>query len=592
MRADVTASRRRTPVGPGVMVLTLLLALLPAVAFALGDAGRLSDAGGDAAADGAASALGETGSPAVATSSSAPSEEASSAPPSLQVPSALPASSQVPASNSAFAPMASASATASASPHAGDAEHTTSSIVHLHERDVFTVRAPLMGHSAEQRAGEASHALERIGEEKELPEVRVEQKGDVAIVFGGATPIIQLGAADTAEAGDASLDVHAASVAEKVRDALKGERNRKAIAQSVFSFSLLIFSGLIAVLLLGKVTELVDKMRAWVAAHPDRLPAVRVLSIDLIRPAAIRAGLSIGLGFGRILSQVGVVYAWLIFALSLFEATSGYTSRLTGFVVAPVSALVGRIGSALPLILITAFATVAVVILMRFVGLFFGSVARGETTLHWLPRDLATPTGVLVRLGIVVVSLLIAAPLVTGNDDGALSRAGVAALVALGVAIAPVLASAAVGIPVVYGRRLRVGDFAEIGGRLGRVLAIGLLDVRLEDDLGCEVRVPHLVSLVHPTRLLGRSPHVSVALVVDPTVPQGHIRGLLIDVARRFGSTSKVDLVRLDADGAHYQVTVANAIRSADGDLASAVADALCRENVALGRSPRTVLSA
>ena len=42
------------------------------------------------------------------------------------------------------------------------------------------------------------------------------------------------------------------------------------------------------------------------------------------------------------------------------------------------------------------------------------SWTRGETSLSWLPRDLATPTGVLVRLGIVVVSLLIAAPLVGG----------------------------------------------------------------------------------------------------------------------------------------------------------------------------------
>jgi hypothetical protein len=527
----------------------------------------------------APSATGSGEGPAPSAAASQQGEQAPSAP----VPSA--------AAAVVSAPVPSASSAPNALPNASTTQQPPSAPVRLHDRDVFSVRAPLMGQTAEQRALAATRVLERIVDEREAPEVRLEQKGDIAIVFGGATPIIQLGPADAAEAGDASLDVHAASITERVRDALKAERNRKVIAQSVFSFSLLVFSGLIAVLLLRKVTELVDKTRSWVVEHPEKLPALRVLSIDLVRPAALRAGLSVALGFGRVFSQMGVIYAWVLFALSLFEATSGYSARLTGFVVAPVSALVGRVGSALPLVLITALATVATVILVRFVGLFFGSVGRGETTLTWLPRDLAMPTGVLVRIGIVVVSLLVAAPLVTGNDDGALARAGVAAMIALGIAIAPVLACAAVGIPVVYGRRLHIGDFAEIGGRRGRVLAIGLIDVRLEDDLGCEIRVPHLVSLVHPTRVLGRSAHVSVALVIDPAVPQGHVRTLLVEIARRFGTASKVDLVRLDADGAHYEVTVANALPGASGDLASALADALCRENVALGRSHRTAVA-
>ena len=40
-------------------------------------------------------------------------------------------------------------------------------------------------------------------------------------------------------------------------------------------------------------------------------------------------------------------------------------------------------------------ATLAVVVLIRFVGLFFGSVSRGETSLGWLPSDLAVATGVV-----------------------------------------------------------------------------------------------------------------------------------------------------------------------------------------------------
>ena len=100
-------------------------------------------------------------------------------------------------------------------------------------------------------------------------------------------------------------------------------------------------------------------------------------------------------------------------------------------------------GAALPLFVVAAVAAVALGVAVRFVGLFFVGVARGETHLSWLPPDLAGPTSVLVRAGMVLVSIVLAAPLITGNDDGTLSRAGVVALVALGMACTPVLACAA-----------------------------------------------------------------------------------------------------------------------------------------------------
>jgi hypothetical protein len=186
----------------------------------------------------------------------------------------------------------------------------------------------------------------------------------------------------------------------------------------------------------------------------------------------------------------------------------------------------------------------------------------------------------------VVVALLVAAPLITGNDDGALARAGIAALVALGFASSPVLASVAAGIPAVYGRRVRIGDYAEIGGRMGRVLSVSLLEVRLEDELGCHLRIPHLMSLVHSTKVLGPSPIATVDVVIDPLAPQSHVRSVLTAVARRFGTVVKVDLVRLDAEGAHYRVAARGHASISDSELSTGIADALGRENIALGRSP------
>jgi Mechanosensitive ion channel len=322
------------------------------------------------------------------------------------------------------------------------------------------------------------------------------------------------------------------------------------------------------------------------ANHPDRLPSLRFHGSDLVRPAALRGGLSVALSAGRVLSQLGIAYGWLLFASSLFESTRTYTERLTGFVLTPLSALIGRVGSALPVLVILTAAILVTVLLVRFVGLFFGSIAKGETTLGGLPRDLAGPTGALVRVGIVVVALLVAAPLITGNDDGALARAGVATLVALGFASAPVLASIVAGIPVIYGRRVRVGDHVEIGERIGRVVTVTLLEVRLEDDLGCAISVPHLTSLVSPTRVLGISPLVTVDVIADPRVAQSHVRSVLLAAARRFDSGVKVDLLRLDSGGAHYRIAARTRVSQGDDDLATALAAALAAEEVALGNGP------
>ena len=114
--------------------------------------------------------------------------------------------------------------------------------------------------------------------------------------------------------------------------------------------------------------------------------------------------------------------------LSLFEATRGYTQKMTGVVVAPLSQLMTRLATALPLLVVAALAAVSVFVLVRFVGLFFASVARGETPLGWLPADLAAPTSVLLRSGIVIAALVFLAPIVTGDADGVVTRVGIIAI--------------------------------------------------------------------------------------------------------------------------------------------------------------------
>jgi small-conductance mechanosensitive channel len=455
----------------------------------------------------------------------------------------------------------------------------TTAIVRVHEREVYVVRVPRAGQAPQDRARLAGQALEAVLEEGEDSEARVERQGATAVVFVGKSPILTLTEDDAAAAGDATLEVHAAGVATRVTEGLRTERKRSAIATTVFSFSLLVFSALIAFLLLRRVGEVGGKVRAWVQKNPDRIPALHLGKIEVVSKRAVRGVLSIALVVGHRIAQVAIAYGWVLVALSLFESTRAYTERLTGFVLTPLSALLGRVGSALPLLVVTGVAALALGVVVRFTGLFFGSIARGETKVGWLPLDLAEPTSVLARAGLVVVGLILAAPLITGSDEGALSRAGVAALVALGLACTPVLASAAAGVPQVFGRRMRPGDHVEIGGLSGRVRRVTLLEVELEDRFGCELRVPHLLLLVKTTRVLGHAELLTADVSVDPRASQTAAHDALMAAARTISSRAKVELLSLDHAGARYRVTC----EAGAGSLAGAIADALAKEGIELG---------
>jgi small-conductance mechanosensitive channel len=473
-----------------------------------------------------------------------------------------------------------APAAAAASAATTSASAPAPAVVRVHERAAFTLKAARAGQSPADRARAASRALETVVEEGEPPESRVEEQDGAAVIFIGKTPIVTLGEEDAAAEGE-SLHVYASSVAARVQEGVRAEQTRSTIASTVFSVSLLVFSGLIAFLLFRRVGEFADRARAWVKANPERIPALRLRHIEVIRPKAVRGAVQIALGLGHLLAQISIGYAWLLIALSLFNATRGYTERLTGFVLTPFWALLGRLGSALPVVVVASIAAVAVGVLVRFVALFFESVALGDTKLSWLPSELAAPTSVLARAGIIVVSLVLSAPLLTGTDDGALSRVGVAVLVAIGLSATPVIASVAAGIPVVFGRRLVAGEFVEIGTHTGRVKELSLLTITLEGSDGSELRIPHLLGLVRATRVIGSAPAVSFEITVDAGEAQARVRELLLTALAPRTARATVELITLDSGGARYRITAF--IAHGGGDLPSALADTLRAENIALG---------
>jgi len=455
----------------------------------------------------------------------------------------------------------------------------------IHDTVVFVLRHPHGRKSASERAAAAGEALTRAVDAQGTEEVRVVRQGEAFVVYAGSIPIVELYQEDVEGAGYSTLETRAAAVGARVHDSIAAEKRRSAIAGTVFAFSLLVFVGLVAFYVLRKIGEFFERARKWTLDNPDRITGIRVQSQEVVGPTALRGGVLITLIVGRFVAQAGVFYLWLVFALSLFQSTRPYTEKLTGFVVTPLSDLAARIAASLPVAVMVAVSGITVYVLLRFVQLFFEGIARNQTVVPWLPQDLAGPTSIIVRAGIIVLALVLVAPLVTGDSNGALARAGLVVLLALGISSAPLLGSIAVGVVMVFGRRIRPGEYAEVGGRTGRVLAVGLIDVRLRDRDGCEVRVPHLLSLVHPTRILGVRPRVAVEVTVSPDSAPAHVRQVLIDAVSVLGEAAAVELTAMDADAACYRVVVSIVPELGAGQVRIAIAEALHDAGIALGRA-------
>jgi hypothetical protein len=386
----------------------------------------------------------------------------------------------------------------------GAPQAEASAVVSLRDKPVFTLARGDNGLGVVERARAVSRALIKAALVTTPDPAHWETRGTRAVVFVGPVEVVSLSSDDALAAGSGTLEQLAAQVTAKVQTAVSTERTRSSWAKTVFSSSLVVFFGLITLYLMGKLRDFCGAARDFLIMSPRRVPALRLNKLEVLGPASVRNALIIVVSVGRVLGLVGLGYAWLVVSLSLFERTRPLVQRLTFVLLDPMSALVSRVATGLPVVVVAAVALALIAVLLRITDLFFASVARGETHLVWVPPDVAHATSVLVRAGLVLVALLFAGPILTGDRDGPLSRTALVLLGCAALAATPILCSLLAGIATVFSRAVRLGDQIEYGGQRGKVHDIGMLWLVLEDEQGASVRVPHLRSLWFPTRVYKR----------------------------------------------------------------------------------------
>jgi small-conductance mechanosensitive channel len=421
--------------------------------------------------------------------------------------------------------------------------------VRLKSARVLSLSASRGGADAARRARDASAALAAAAAAG--GEVAVEAGEREATLRVGASTILVLGAEDAAAARVASAESLAREAAPRMTAALRSERRRLAAQEAVFSVSLLVASALVVFLVARRLTRVAAALATRLRGHRLVADGIRVAGAEVASPGATHGAAYLATQLGLRLVQAALAYAWVLFALSLFPGTRGAVARLAGAVFDPALALLVRLGRAVPTGVALLLATAALAFAVRAGRIVLESVARGESHLPLVPRDLARPAGALLALAAALVALFFAGPFL-GETTGPLAWISIAAVVAAALAAAPLVAGALAGVPLVFGRAVRVGDQVEAEGRSGRVVAISLLALVLEDEAGARVRVPFLALAVRPVRVLPREPRGTVELLVDAGADP-----VAVEAALRAGTGpgARAELVGVDAGAARWRVS-------------------------------------
>jgi small-conductance mechanosensitive channel len=471
---------------------------------------------------------------------------------------------------------------------ARDAEAQARAPVRVGETVVVVLQADRDGQSPLSRASRASAAITATLTDPGEPEVRVEVGEREATVFVGSSAVLELTQEDAIASGESALGPYAGTVSAELRQALTNERRRSRIAESVLSWSLVVFLGLVAFYLIKQVASLAQRARAWLEGHEDQRLTVSVRGIELVQPAVLRSTALVVVSLTRWLGKFVIFYGWLIVVLSLFESTRGYTEQLTGFVLSPLSQLMGRLATALPLLVVAGFAALAVFVLVRFTGLFLRSVERHEIAISWLPADLARPTSALARIAIVLGAVVFGGPLVTGSTEDSLARVGAIAMATLGLAATPLLASALVGTRVLFGRQLFPGEHVRMGQREGVVSAVTLLEIRIRTAEGTEQSIPHLATLWTSLERLGRAPRVWLDLHVSPAQPPAEVLRALERGAGLVASDCRAEVVGIGGGQLHYRVSATLIAFAERSLLVQRVLGELTQAGIAVAELPTT----
>lgn len=408
----------------------------------------------------------------------------------------------------------------------------------VYNRPIVAFRAPLFGAPPAERA---LRARERIDETLALGgpgrvAAQPHPVGRIVLVDGRLAFVLQASDVDL-ERGETLEAATAAAVArlEEAIGATRASRDLAGVGHGLLR--VLMYTAIAAALVWASGVAVRAAARRLMRAADSGASRLRVGGLALLQRDTLTVVIRHALVGLRWVLLGLVAYHWVGSVLRAFAYTRPWGEQLHGFLLG----LLGSVGQAalneVPDLLVAVLIFVLASGASRAAGAFLARAAR-VGTIGWLDRDTLGSTRRLVTLGIWLFALAMAYPYLPGSDTEAFR--GLSVLLGLMISLggSSLVGQAASGLVLMYTRTLSVGEYVQIDGHEGTVVALGAFRARIRTGMGEELSLPNALVMSTVTRNYSRAVSgpgyvVSTDVTIGYDTPWRQVHAMLIEAARR-----------------------------------------------------------
>ncbi|MBX9961771.1 MAG: mechanosensitive ion channel family protein [Burkholderiales bacterium] len=409
----------------------------------------------------------------------------------------------------------------------------------IYNRDVITLRAPLLSYAPAERVAAARRRIEDALDRGGAGEVTLKPHAEGMLVEVDGRTVFAVQPADLDTLGDETLEMAATAARDRLSEAIAAAREAHGAGLWLRAAGWTALGTLIWLAIL----RLIHRTNRWLGRRVSAAVQERVEHLKVGGVVAVQS-----LHFGAIVRRtvtivgwiVGLVatYGWLTFVLERFPFTRPWGEQLEGRLLEFFTHLGLSIVAALPGLFTVVVIVVITRAIIRLVRVFFDRVEAGEIRVGWLDAELARPTRRIVNVVLWLFALAMAYPYLPGANTDAFKGLSVLVGLMISIGASSIVAQAASGLILMYSRAFRVGEFVKIGDAEGTVAELTLFATRVRTGLSEEVVLPNAYVLSNVSRNFSRAAgsqgftlHAKVTIGYD--TPWRQVHAMLLAAAGR-----------------------------------------------------------
>jgi small-conductance mechanosensitive channel len=410
---------------------------------------------------------------------------------------------------------------------------------------VFVLHAGVGSFTPQERADAANERLRRlVKEEREPIKLEVKQIDLQWHLTAGDQSILAVTDQDARAEGKP-----AEGLAYQWEELLQERINR---AQARTTRLTLVKRGLITALVISVAVVLLwllrgahRRLKRELETRRWHLPTWRFRGLEVVRAETLFGALKRGLLIAYLVSAVVLAFGALLLVFAQFPATRGYAAKVGFWLWKPLVDITRGAVGYLPNLFYILVILLVTRVALRALSFVFKQAERGVISLEpWVQPDVAKPTGQIIKLLVVLISLFFIAPLVPGT--GSTAAKGISVIVGLMISFGSTstVGNVIAGVVLTYMRPFRLGDRVKVGEVQGDVLERTFLYTKVLTIKNEEVIVPSLQALGNAivnysarAKEAGLILHTTVTIGYD--APWRKVHELLLRAAERTGDVLK-----------------------------------------------------